>query len=57
MVKYGLIELKIDEDLKVMRRTFHCRLTKGSIKFDATISRSVNNIIKMLKCLESSASV
>lgn len=29
--KYNLIELKIDEDVKDMWRSFRCRLTKGSI--------------------------
>lgn len=55
-VKYILIELKTDEDLKAMQRSFHRRLTKGPIGFDATISRCVD-IIKMLKRLESSGSV
>lgn len=51
------MELNIDEYLKVMWRTYHCRVTKGLIEFDATITRSVNDIIKMLKRLESSGCV
>lgn len=48
IVIYNLIELKIDENLKAMWRSYHRRLTKGLIKFDAIISRSVDVIIKML---------
>lgn len=48
-MKYDRIELKSDEDLKIMWRTYHCRLTKGPIEFDATISRFIDDIIKMLK--------
>lgn len=51
-VKYDSIELKSDEKFKVMRKIYHLRLTKGPIEFDATITRFVNNIIKMLKCQE-----
>lgn len=47
-VKYNLIKLKTDEYLKAMWRTYHCRLIKGPIEFDATISRSIDDIIKML---------
>lgn len=49
MVKYDRIELKSDEDLRVMWRTYHHRLTKGLIEFDAEVSRLVDDIIKMLK--------
>lgn len=38
-VIYNHIKLKTDEDLKVVWRTYHCRLTKESIEFDATTSR------------------
>lgn len=48
-VKYNHIESKTDGDLKVMWRKYYCRLTKGSIEFDATIYRFVDDIIKMLK--------
>ena len=54
---YNLIGLKSGEDLKVMSRTFYGRLTKGPIEFDATISKFVDDIIKMLKRPESSDSV
>lgn len=47
-VKYNHIDLKTHEDLKVMQRTYHCRLTKGSIEFDAIISRYIEDVIKML---------
>lgn len=57
MVKYNLIDLKTDEDLKAMWRSYQCMLTKGPIEFDATISRFVDDIIKMLKHPESSGSV
>ena len=56
-VKYNLIELKTDEDVKNMWRSFRCRLTKGSIELDAKISRFVDNIMKMMKRPESSGGV
>lgn len=56
-MKYNLIELKISEDLKVIRRTYHRSLTKRLIEFDAKISRYVDDIIKMLKHLKSSDNV
>lgn len=57
MVKYNLIELKTDEDVKDMWRSFCRRLTKGPIKLDPEISRSTNDIIKMMKHPESSGSI
>lgn len=56
-VKYNFIELKTDEDLKIMWRSYHHRLTNGPIEFDATIFIFVDTIFKMLKRLESSGSV
>ena len=56
-MKYNLIELNTDEDLKVMWRTYHRKLTKGPIKFDAIIYRFVGDIIKMLKRPKSSSSI
>lgn len=50
-VKYNLIELKIDEDLKVMWRTYHRRLTKGPIEFAVITSRFVNDITNILNHL------
>ena len=32
MVKYNLIELKNDEDVKAMWKSFRCRITKGLIE-------------------------
>ena len=55
-VKYNLIELKTDEDLKEMWRSFRRRLTKGPIEFDAKLSRSVDDIMEMLKRPEASGS-
>lgn len=52
-LKYNFVELKTHEDLTVMWRSFLRRLTKVPIDLDAKISRSVNDIIKMLKRLES----
>lgn len=49
-VKYDCIELETDEDLKVMWVIYHHRLTKGPIEFGVIISRSIDDIIKMLKC-------
>lgn len=43
------IMLKTYEDTNVMWRIYHHRITKGSIKFDAIISRYVDDIAKMLK--------
>lgn len=56
-VKYDLIELKTIEDLKFMRKTYHCRLIKGVVEFDVRVFRSLDDIIKILKCLELSSSV
>ncbi|CAL5191473.1 unnamed protein product [Lathyrus oleraceus] len=56
-VKYNPIELKTDEDVKKMWRSFQCRITKGPIKLDARISRSVDDIMEMLKHPESYDSV
>lgn len=47
-MKYELMKLNTDEDLKVMQRTYHRRLIKGLIEFDVTITIFVDNIIKML---------
>ncbi|XP_058772492.1 uncharacterized protein LOC131646478 [Vicia villosa] len=55
-VKYNLIELKDDEDVKVMWKSFRRRITKGLIELDAQIQRSVDDIMKMLKRPESSGS-
>lgn len=55
-VKYNLIELKIDK-VKYMWRSFRRRLTKGSIELDVKISRFADDIVKMMKRLESSGSV
>lgn len=46
-MKYNLIELKIDEDVKGLWRSSRRRLIKGLIELDAKISRSVDNIIKL----------
>lgn len=56
-VKYDLMELKTVEYLKVMCRTYHRRITKGAIEFDVRITKSVDDIIKMLKCTKSPGSV
>ncbi|XP_058755606.1 uncharacterized protein LOC131628809 [Vicia villosa] len=48
-VKCNLIELKTDEDVKTMWKSFRRRITKGSIELDAHIIRFVDDIIKMLK--------
>ena len=48
-VKYNLIELKNDEDVKAMWKLFRCRITKGPIELDVEIRRSVDDIMKSLK--------
>ena len=48
-MKYNLIELKNDEDVKAMWKSFLRRITKGLIELDAEIRRSVDDIIKCLK--------
>ena len=53
-MKYNLIELKNDEDVKAMWKSFHRRLTKGPIELDAEIRRSVDDIMKCLIRPESS---
>ena len=45
-VKYKLVKLKTDDDVKDVRRSFHRRITKGSIELDANIPRSVEDIMK-----------
>lgn len=57
MMKYNFIEFNTDEDVKDMWRSFRCRLTNGSIELGVKILRSTNDIIKMMKCSESSHSV
>ena len=56
-VKYNLIELKTDEDVKEMWRSFRRRITKGPIELDAKLSRFVDDIMEILKCPEASGSV
>ncbi|XP_058727019.1 uncharacterized protein LOC131598432 [Vicia villosa] len=56
-VKYNLIELKNDEDVKAMWKSFCRRITKGPIELDAEIRRSLDDIMKCLKRPESSKSV
>lgn len=48
-MKYNCIELKSDEDSKVLWRTYHCRLTKGPVEFDVTNFKFVDDIIEILK--------
>ena len=48
-MKYNLIELKNDEDVKAMWKSFRRRITKGPIELDAEIRRSVDDIMKCLK--------
>lgn len=55
-VKYNLVELKTNEDVKDMCRSFCCMITKGPIELDAKISRFVNDIMKMMKRPQSSGS-
>ncbi|XP_058725458.1 uncharacterized protein LOC131596731 [Vicia villosa] len=55
-VKYNLIELKNDENVKTMWKSFRRRITKGPIELDAQIQRSVDDIMKCLIRLESSGS-
>lgn len=54
---FSKFELKMDGDLKLMWSTYHRYETNGLIKVDATITRSVNDIIKILKHPESSSNV
>lgn len=56
-MKYNLIELKTDEDVKDMWRSLHRRITNGLVELDAKISRYVNDIMKMMTRPESSGSV
>lgn len=56
-VKYNNVGLKIGEDLNVMWRTYHRWQIKGLVECDTKIARFVDDIIKMLKHLESSSSV
>lgn len=56
-MNYNLIELKTDEDLKEMRRSFRCRITKRSTELDARLSRSVEDITEILKRPKLSSSV
>lgn len=56
-VKFNHFELKIEEDLRVTWSTFQRYKTKGPIKVDTIVMRSVDGIIKMLKYSESSSDV
>ena len=53
-LKCNLIKLKNDEDVKAMWKSFCRRITKGPTELDAEIQRFVDDIMKMLKCPESS---
>lgn len=44
-----MLELKTNDDLKVMRSTFYCYSTKSPIEMDAAIERSAGDIIRMLQ--------
>lgn len=56
-MKYNLVEMKTNEDVKDMSRSFRRRITNGSIELDVKISRSVDDIMKMMKHTKSSDSV
>ncbi|XP_050914747.1 uncharacterized protein LOC127129638 [Lathyrus oleraceus] len=56
-VKYNLIEFMTDEDVKEMWRSFFRMITKWSIELYVRLSRSVDDIMEMLKRQESSGSV
>lgn len=56
-VIYNVIELKTGEDVKDKWRSFRRRLTNGPIELDSKIWRSVDDIMKMMKCPESFGSV
>src|SRR4051812_48066878 len=45
-VKYNLIELKNDKDVKAMWKSFRRRITKGPIELDAQFRRSVDDLMK-----------
>lgn len=53
-IEFNKFELKSYEDLWVMYNTFHCYTTKGSIKMVVKLVRSTDDIMKMMKCHESS---
>lgn len=55
-VKYNLVELKTDEYMKDMWRSFSHSITNGPIELDDKISRSVDAIMKMMKRPKSSGS-
>ncbi|XP_050896827.1 uncharacterized protein LOC127103621 [Lathyrus oleraceus] len=55
-MKYNLIELKTCENVKDIWRSFPRRITNGSIELDAKISRSIDDIMKRMRRLESSGS-
>lgn len=56
-VKLKNFELKTNEDLRVMWNTFDRYEKKGLIEVDVTVVRSLGDIIKKLKHLESSSNV
>ena len=56
-MKYNFIELKTDEDVKEMWKSFGRRITKRSIKLDVRLSKFVDDVIEMLKRPYSSNSV
>lgn len=54
---FNKFELKTDEYLKVMWSTFCRYKIKGPLEVDATVGRSIDDIMQMLKRLESSINV
>ncbi|CAL5185986.1 unnamed protein product [Lathyrus oleraceus] len=48
-IQFTMLELKTDDDLKVMWSAFYRYSTKGLIEVDVTIQRSVEDIIRMLQ--------
>lgn len=49
--------MKVNEDVKEIWRSFCRRITKGPIELDVRLSRSVDDIMEILKRPKSSGSV
>lgn len=49
-IRCSKFELKTENDVRVMWSTFHHYKIKGSIEVDVKLTRSIYDILKMLKC-------
>ncbi|XP_058741641.1 uncharacterized protein LOC131614028 [Vicia villosa] len=56
-ISYNVVELKCDNDMKDMWKSHRRKITKGPIEFEVNLTRSAEDVLKMLVRPESSARV